>query len=149
MTIRNQAQALDALTRAAGRIEHSAARYSSGGAATKAAAAGIIAEAMAERASIYRQLPKLYSGRRPARWLAQIASSDAALAMDMQAQEWRMRADRHQAEAEAIERAALPAFADDGLTFVPGRGRVRQPAPVTDEPNVRPRELRALNGGQR
>jgi hypothetical protein len=107
-----------------------------------------MAAAFASRATIYRQLPTLYSGRRPARWLAQLASSDAAMAMDLVAEEWHMRADRHQAEADAIERQALPVFADDGMTYVPGYGRVRRPAPVTTAAGVRA-GLHALDGGQR
>jgi hypothetical protein len=147
MTAKTQQQALDALVRAGQQIETATARYSSGGEAVKAGAARDIAAAMAERATIYRQLPKLYSGRRPARWLAQLASSDAAMAMDYLAEEWRMRAERHQVEAERIERAALPAFADDGMTYVPGRGRVRATSPVTGESNRK--RFTSLNGGQR
>jgi hypothetical protein len=156
MTVKTQQEALDALQRAAGRIEHATARYSSGGEAVKATAAAIIASAMTERATIYRQLPKLYSGRRPARWLAQLASSDAAMAMDYLAEEWRMRAERHQAEAERIARAALPVFADDGMTYVPGRGRVRRDQDhgmgefvQRTNDGVRAARLRALDGGQR
>ncbi|HEV8164525.1 MAG TPA: hypothetical protein VGR74_08775, partial [Actinomycetota bacterium] len=130
-------------TRAGGRIEHASTRYEGGGAATKAAAASIIAEAMAERASIYRQLPKLYSGRRPARWVAAIAFGDAAMAMDATAETWRRIADRHRAEAEAIERAALPAFTDDGLEFVPGRGRVRR---LIALPDLTASDLRTARG---
>ncbi len=110
-TTRTQADALDALTAAGVRIERAAERYATGGEAVKAQAARTIAAAYTDRAAIYRQLPKLYSGRRPARWLAVIGSADAALAMELLGEEWRMRADRHDAEAARIERQALPAFA--------------------------------------
>jgi len=133
MSITTQEQALIALTTTTGRVEHLTDRYDSGGAAMKARAARLLADTFAERASIYRQLPKLYSGRKPARWLAQLASSDAALAMELQAESWGQRADAHQAEADRIEQAALIVFDDDGMEYITGRGRVR----------------RTVNGGQR
>lgn len=136
MNIRTQRQALDALAHAGSVIDVQTRKYATGGAAVKAAAARGLAKAYAERASIYRVLPKLYSGRSATRWLAVISSADSALAMESLAEEWRLRADRHQAEAEQIERQALPAFADDGMEYVPGRGRVRRAGLV------------ALDGGQ-
>lgn len=148
MTAKTQQEALDALVRTGQQIETATARYSSGGAAVKAQAARDMAAAFASRATIYRQLPTLYSGRRPARWLAQLANSDAAMAMDSLTEEWRMRAERHQAEADAIERQALPMFeSQPAAGRYPVQSRIRATSPVTGESNRK--RFTALDGGQR
>lgn len=146
MSIRTQAEALDALTATTARIESLTATYSSGGAAIQARAARQLSDTFRDRAAIYRLLPKLYSGRRPTRWLATLSSADAAMANDMLTETWRLRSDAHQAEADRIERQALPAFGD-GMEYVPGRGRIRAVSPVTGESNRK--RFTALDGGQR
>lgn len=153
MSITTQDGALDALRATCTAIGRQVTRYDTGGAAVKAAAALELAGLFTAMAVIYDQLPKLYSGRRPARWLAAMASADAAELNRQRAADWRLRADADQAKADWIERQALPAFADDGMTYVPGLGRVRRQR-LTDgatgeQMDVRSRaRLRWLEGGQ-
>lgn len=146
MSITTQEGALDALRTTCTAIGRQTTRYDTGGAAVKAAAATELAGLFTAMAVIYDQLPSLYSGRRPARWLATMASGDAAELNRQRADDWTLRAHADQAKAEAIERQALPAFGD-GMEYVPGRGRVRATSPVTGESNRG--SLRALDGGQR
>lgn len=135
MPIRTQEEALETIRAIAHRVGQLTDRYHSGGAAVRAQTARDMSTAFATLAAVYGQLPKLFTGRRAAPSLVFFASSDAAELNERRAEEWSMRADADQAKADAIERAALPGFTDDGMTYVPGRGRVR--------------ELRALDGGQR
>lgn len=149
MGITTQEGALDALRTTCTAIGRQVTRYDTGGAAVKAAAARELAGLFTALAVIYDQLPKLYSGRKPARWLAEMAARDAAELNRQRADEWTLRAHADQAKADAIERQALPVFADDGMEFVPGRGRVRAISPLTGAGERTRAELRAMNGGQR
>lgn len=125
MTITTQDGALDALHTTSAAVGRQVARYESGGAAVKAAAASELAGLFTAMAVIYEQLPKVYRrGNGAARQLATMASRDAAEMNRRRAQEWTLQAIADQARAEAIEQAALPAFADDQMVYVPGRGRL-------------------------
>jgi hypothetical protein len=126
MSITTQEGALEALRATATAIGRQVTRYDSGGAAVKAAAATELAGLFTAMAVIYDQLPKVFRGRSSACGLATMASGDAAELNRRRADEWTLRAHADQAKAEEIERQALPAFADDGMEFVPGLGRVRR-----------------------
>jgi hypothetical protein len=148
MSITTQEQALATIRATATRIGQLTDRYDSGGAAVKAQAARDLAAAFATLAVVYARLPKLFSGRRAGPSLVFFAASDAEELNSRRAEEWHLRADADQAKADAVERAALPAFADDGMEYVPGRGRVRVD-PLTGAGTRSRAELRALNGGAR
>lgn len=149
MIVKTQEEALATIRATAHRIGQLTDRYDSGGAAVRAQTARDMSAAFASLAVTYGQLPKLFSGRRAGPSLVFFASADAAELNERRAEEWAMRADADQAKADAIERAALPAFADDEMTYVPGRGRVRAVSPLTGVGESSRTELRALNGGQR
>jgi hypothetical protein len=148
MSITTQEGALEALRATATAIGRQVTRYDSGGAAVKAAAATELAGLFAAEAAIYDQLPKLYRrGHGATRWLTAMAALDAAELNRRRAEEWTARAIADQAEADAIERQALPAFADDGMVYVPGRGRIRATGPVIGDSNRK--RFTGLDGGQR
>jgi hypothetical protein len=92
-----------------------------------------------QRAEVFDQLVKLASsGRNPtgtsARLQAMTARGAAANARHL-AKTWETTALRHEETAADIAEKARAAFADDGMTYVPGRGRIRATSPVTGESN--------------
>jgi hypothetical protein len=151
MSITTQEEALATIRATAHRIGQLTDRYDSGGAAVKAQTARDMAAAFTVLATIYGRLPKLFSGRRAGPSLVFFASADAAELNTHRAEEWSMRADADQAKADAIERQALPVFADDGMEYVPGRGRVIRPrgGQLNRHNTGATAALRALDGGQR
>jgi len=126
MSITTQEQALATIRATATRLGQLTDRYDSGGAAVKAQAARDMAAAFTVLATVYGQLPKLFSGRRAAPALVDFAAADAAELNQRRAEEWGRQAEVDQAKADAIERQAAPVFADDGMVFVPGVGRVKR-----------------------
>lgn len=125
-TFTTQQQALAELHQLSAEVTRLTGRYDGGGAAVKAEAAWNLSSTFRMLAALYRGLAGLYRGNEPTRWLMAAAATDAAELNTRRAAEWSSIADMHQAEADRITRVGEAAFADDGMVYIPGRGRLRR-----------------------
>lgn len=132
MKITTQTQALTELDRITDCIADLVEQYESrgNGDGRKAELAASIHGQLLDRARIYGLLPSLFAGRNPMRAAAQLmlcTAIDAETLALGRAADWDRLAARHAAEHQAALARGAQAFADDGMTYEPGRGRVRRP----------------------
>ncbi len=116
-------------------LDRALRRFQAGGAAVRAETAGTIADLFTARAALARDQQ---NGTTLLGELATIAAeSDRRVAL-----EWTGRQAVYARVAGTIAADASAAF-DDGMTYVPGRGRIRATSPVTGETNRLRRDVGA------